>query len=172
MPLNILKARFPIQRLWFSRRGFPLFVVLAIVAASCSGVESTPATHGSANVGSVPPLENDLVTQGADLYQTSCASCHGADLSGQANWKSPNPDGSYPAPPHDSSGHTWHHSDIVLLEIVRDGLDLPESRMPTFGDQLTDDEILAILEFLKSNWGEEERAFQWQVTQQDPRTSG
>lgn len=123
-------------------------------------------------MGSVPQLENDLVTHGADLYQASCASCHGADLSGQANWKSPNPDGSYPAPPHDSSGHTWHHSDIVLLEIVRDGLELPESRMPTFGDQLTDDEILAILEFLKSNWGAEERAFQWQVTQQDSRTSG
>ncbi len=148
--------------------------MLVLVVAACSGINSMPGTLNPDGVtaASVPPLDDVLVSSGADLYEESCASCHGADLSGQSDWKSPNPDGSYPAPPHDSSGHTWHHSDVLLLEIVRDGLDLPESRMPTFGGQLSDDEILAIIEFLKSNWGEEERAFQWRVTQQDPNTAG
>ncbi len=152
---------------------FALFSLLMLVVAACSGINSPPGSQNPdiPNAASVPPLDDDLVSQGADLYQETCASCHGADLSGQDEWKSPNLDGSYPAPPHDSSGHTWHHSDTLLLEIVRDGLDLPESRMPTFGDQLSDGEVLAILEFLKSNWGEEERAFQWQVTQQDPPAS-
>jgi hypothetical protein len=45
--------------------------------------------------------------------------------------------------------------------------------MPTFGGILTDDEILSILEFLKSNWADEERTFQWQATwrAEEPRTS-
>jgi mono/diheme cytochrome c family protein len=54
----------------------------------------------------------------------------------------------------------------LLLEIVTQGSDFPQSQMPTFGDQLTDDEVRAILEYIKSWWGPEERAFQWQVTWQ------
>lgn len=88
-----------------------------------------------------PPLDRELVASGAELYQKNCASCHGADLSGDPNWKTPNDDGSYPPPPHDSSGHTWHHPDRMLIEIVREGGSSPESRMPAFGDRLTDDDI-------------------------------
>ena len=73
--------------------------------------------------------------------------------------KKPNDDSSYPPPPHDSPGHTWHHPDRVLIEIIRDGSDFPQSRMPTFGDKLTDDDIEAILEFFKDNWGSEERDY-------------
>ena len=47
---------------------------------------------------------------------------------------------------------------------TRDGAELEESRMPAFGDSLTDDEIISVLEFFKSTWGHEERAFQWHVT--------
>ena len=34
------------------------------------------------------------------------------------------------SPPHDSSGHTWHHSDQILLELIRGGSDFPQARMP------------------------------------------
>jgi mono/diheme cytochrome c family protein len=112
-------------------------------------------------------IASDPAGTGADLYQQYCAECHRADLSGDPDWKSPNDDGSYPPPPHDSSGHTWHHPDRVLVEIVRDGSDLPESRMPAFGDRLSDTDITTILEFIKSSWGEQERAYQEQVTRQD-----
>ena len=111
-------------------------------------------------------LDPDRVVRGGDLYQQYCASCHRADLSGDPGWKTPNDDGSYPPPPHDSSGHTWHHPDQVLIEIIRDGSDFPQSRMPSFGDKLTDEDIEAILEFFKTNWGQQERAYQEQVTTQ------
>ena len=75
---------------------------------------------------------------GGELYQQHCASCHLADLSGDPDGKLPNDDGSYPPPPHDSSGHTWHHSDRVLHEIIRDGSDFPHSRMPSLGEILSD----------------------------------
>lgn len=70
-------------------------------------------------------------------------------------------------PPHDSSGHTWHHPDRVLIEIIRDGSDFPQSRMPAFGDQLDDEDIEAILEYIKTSWGQEERDYQDQITRQD-----
>ena len=98
------------------------------------------------------------------IYDEYCSSCHRADLSGDPEWKKRNSDGSLRPPPHDSNGHTWHHSDQLLLTLTRDGAELEESRMPAFGAILTDDEIISVLEFLKSTWGHEERAFQWHVT--------
>jgi len=149
---------------------------VALVSSCSASDEVTASTVAPSLAGEAPPppnLDNGRVARGEELYQQNCASCHRADLSGDPNWKTPNPDGSYPPPPHDSSGHTWHHSDQLLLEIIGDGSDFPESRMPTFSGALTDEEILAIIEYFKANWGQEQRGFQWQVTWQqaerDPR---
>lgn len=102
--------------------------------------------------------------ESAQLYLERCASCHGANLEGQANWMVRRPDGKLPAPPHDETGHTWHHSDRQLLQIVRDGLATIapgyQTDMPAFGNQLTDTEILVIINYLKSRWPERARAFQ------------
>lgn len=136
--------------------GWPVSVLGLMIAASLLGACSPPA-----------PTSTEVPTRGEELYQQKCASCHGADLSGDPDWRTPNPDGSYPPPPHDSSGHTWHHPDRVLLEIIRDGSDLPQSRMPAFGDRLDDGEIEGILEFIKANWDPEERDYQRLVTRQD-----
>ena len=101
------------------------------------------------------------VALGAKVYAQQCAACHGAKLEGQPNWKSRLPNGRLPAPPHDDSGHTWHHADYVLVAIVKNGLVPPyatpgyESDMPAFGNKLTDEEIWAVLAFLKSHWSRE-----------------
>ena len=55
------------------------------------------------------------IAQGEDLYREYCAACHGADLEGQPDWRSAGPDGVLPAPPHDETGHTWHHPDGVAV---------------------------------------------------------
>ncbi|MBY6092942.1 MULTISPECIES: c-type cytochrome [Rhodobacterales] len=109
---------------------------------------------------------------GAALYQENCASCHGAELQGQPDWHSPGPDGRLPAPPHDATGHTWHHGDEILFRITRDGTAAVvgggyASDMPGFGDALTDAEIRAILDYIKSTWPERERAYQRERTQQE-----
>ena len=74
-----------------------------------------------------------------------------------------------PAPPHDASGHTWHHPDGVLFRITKEGVAAVvgggyQSDMPAFGDVLSDDEIRAVLAYIKSMWPERERAYQAEVS--------
>lgn len=113
-------------------------------------------------------VDAETLRHGQELYAEDCASCHGANLEGQPDWKRRLDNGRMPAPPHDASGHTWHHPDQDLLLIVRDGLGaiVPgyESDMPAFGSTLTDEDIGAILAFIKSTWPERERGFQAEVT--------
>lgn len=117
----------------------------------------------------VPALDPKLVAQGAGLYIRNCSRCHGANLEGAPNWKKALPDGSLPPPPHDSSGHTWHHSDALLLNIIAKGGDPAfNSKMPAFNDSLNDEEMRAILEFIKSKWGKNELEFQWWITVTTP----
>jgi S-disulfanyl-L-cysteine oxidoreductase SoxD len=73
------------------------------------------------------------------------------------NWRERGPDGLLPAPPHDPSGHTWHHPDEVLSNLTKFGVQPytgPDYRtaMPAFADKLTDEDILAILSYIKSTW--------------------
>ncbi|MXY91904.1 MAG: c-type cytochrome [Caldilineaceae bacterium SB0670_bin_27] len=98
-----------------------------------------------------------LVALGEILYQQYCASCHGAELEGQANWKIRDENGFLPAPPHDETGHTWHHPDEQLFEITKIGTEAYvgsgyRSNMIGFGDQLDDTEIWAVLAYIKSQW--------------------
>ena len=104
------------------------------------------------------PDSPDVVAQGAEFYAAACASCHGADLEGQPNWRSRNPDGRLPAPPHDERGHTWHHDATALFQLTKVGvaemIGDPDyaSDMPAFVDTLTDAEIIAVLSYIKSTW--------------------
>ena len=111
------------------------------------------------------------IAQGQLLYGARCATCHGKNLEGQPNWRTPLPSGKMPAPPHDKTGHSWHHPDDVLAGVIKFGLKPYagkdyESDMPAFGTMLRDDEIAAIVAYIKSTWPERERAYQEQMTLQ------
>ena len=133
-------------------------IVLLLLATSCQG--STKADRA-------------VIENGRLAYMENCASCHGANGEGQPDWKIPRPDGSYSAPPHDSTGHTWHHGDGLLFHYVKYGgasLEIPAfvSGMPAFAGKLSDEEIKAVILYLKTLWGAKEREFQAQVSEQDP----
>lgn len=113
----------------------------------------------------LPTRDLERVALGATLYAQHCASCHGANLEGQVDWQQPDADGALLPPPHDSSGHTWHHKDELLIEITLNGGDpQARSKMPAFKDKLSEAGVVAILDFIKSQWGQKEREFQWWMT--------
>jgi mono/diheme cytochrome c family protein len=101
---------------------------------------------------------------GRQLYAENCARCHGVNLEGQPDWMKRLPSGRLPAPPHDETGHTWHHSDKQLFELVKDGFAsiAPgyETDMPAYAQVLSDEEIVAIIDYIKSTWPERARAYQ------------
>ena len=136
-------------------------LLAAIAAASGWLIAQTKNRTGD------PPQTFDLIA-GERLYQGSCAACHGAGLEGQPDWQSPGPDGVLPAPPHDRTGHTWHHPDGMLFDytklggkeaLSRQGIEF-NSGMPGFRGQLTDAQIWNILAYIKSTWPERQRAVQ------------
>ena len=95
---------------------------------------------------------------GQKTYAQHCGACHGMKLEGQLNWRKALPNGRMPAPPHDDSGHTWHHPDAVLFGITKHGLVPPyappgyQSDMPAFAGTLNDAEIRAVLAYIESHW--------------------
>lgn len=107
----------------------------------------------------------ETMALGRTIFEAQCAACHGAQLEGQPDWQMPLPSGRLPAPPHDATGHTWHHPDDILFRIVKEGTAAIvgggyESDMPGFADVLSDAEIRAVLAYIKSTWPERERSYQ------------
>ncbi|MBX3679072.1 MAG: c-type cytochrome [Rhodocyclaceae bacterium] len=127
-------------------------VLLAATLAGCSGESASPGAADAATL-----------VLGEALYAKHCASCHGAGREGQTEWRSRKPDGRLPAPPHDETGHTWHHPMAQLFAMTKFGLVPPlapegyQSDMPAFAGILSDDEIRAVLAWIESAWPEEVR---------------
>ena len=101
--------------------------------------------------------DQDQIVAGRLVYAEQCAECHGVRLQGQKNWRQPLPEGGLPAPPHDETGHTWHHSDqqnFAYTKLGGEKIAPPgfKSNMPGFSDILTDAQIWAVLTFIKSKW--------------------
>ena len=101
-----------------------------------------------------------MITNGELLYAENCLSCHGKNLQGQQNWLNTlDEDGHRLAPPLNGSGHTWHHPPEMLSQIIKYGLKSIDSKYEgkmVGNENLTDEEILSILEYIKSVWPESE----------------
>jgi mono/diheme cytochrome c family protein len=131
-------------------------VALAAMLAAC-GDTTLPGEDPRAD-----PRDAKKLILGEKVYLQHCAACHGVELEGQPDWRARLPSGRMPAPPHDESGHTWHHPDELLFGITKHGMVRPyapagyESDMPGFAGRLSDDEIWAVLAYIKSHWKDRE----------------
>lgn len=110
------------------------------------------------------------VARGQQLYETYCQGCHGG-VTGGTMMDMP--------PKHNANGHTWHHPDCQLTDIVMNGSDAMGDmmrrmmgtsedvpRMPKFKETLTEAQVKDILAYIKTWWTEEQRQVQQQITQQ------
>ncbi|WP_434033923.1 c-type cytochrome [Cupriavidus sp. a3] len=156
--------------------------LLVVGAAAATGIALTTKRYLETPVTQESPVARQLridatdssrLVRGRQLYAQACASCHGANLEGQANWRERLANGRMPAPPHDASGHTWHHADAVLFAITKNGLvagvTAPQgyvSDMPAFRLSMSDDDILAVLAYIKSTWPDKMAAAQREATDQ------
>jgi mono/diheme cytochrome c family protein len=140
-------------------------IVLVAGVLAAGGAVAWLVSDGNHRVALDDPAQLEA---GRIIYAEHCASCHGAALEGQPNWRDPKPDGRLPAPPHDATGHTWHHPADMLFEITKCGIgtfapDGYESDMPAFAETLTDEQIWAVLAYIASQWPDDVQA-RWRAT--------
>ncbi|MCA3234216.1 MAG: cytochrome c [Cupriavidus sp.] len=149
-------------------------VAATVIALQAKRYLETPQIPDRARSGRELRIDtSDLqrVERGRQLYAQACAACHGAKLEGQPNWRDRLPSGRLPAPPHDASGHTWHHADAILFALTKNGLvpgvSAPSnyvSDMPAFKSSMSDEDIVAVLAYIKSTWPEKMQAAQREAT--------
>lgn len=137
-------------------RRLTIIVVAAVLAAAVAAVWTW---RGRTAIDAGNPRQ---VARGAELYRAHCAECHGGQLQGEPDWQVRKPSGELPAPPHDVSGHTWHHSDEQLFAMTKYGMTRfapPDYKtaMPAFVGRLSDADIRAVLAFIKASWPEDIR---------------
>ena len=116
------------------------------------------------------------IAAGQRIYQAQCAACHGVNGEGQRGWEALNAAGERPAPPHDRHGHTWKHSDAMLYRIVAEGWRDPFNKtsrltMPAFGQTLSPAETREVIDYLKTLWTPQQRAFQREESRKAPYPS-
>ncbi len=137
---------------------------LAAAAVLLSGMLAYQlyAPTADAPAWALQPENAKMVSNGQAIYAVHCASCHGDNLEGQRNWRRL-ASGRLPAPPHDETGHTWHHDDQALFNVTKYGPQYVaganyQSDMPAFEGVISDAEIVAALSFIKSMWSADVRA--------------
>ena len=141
-------------------------VLGAAIAVALAGVLWLGVGRSAApSSGALLRPDDALVTElGGRVYRSHCAACHGAQLEGQPDWRTRGADGRLPAPPHDASGHTWHHPDELLFRITKHGMAQAaglrdyDSAMPVYDGVLSDAEIVAVLSWIKAQWPADVRA--------------
>jgi len=149
----------------------PIAAIVALALAGAVGGLSLASSDGAP--GLLRPDDAGVVALGERVYDAECAACHGADLEGEEDWTARGPDGLLPAPPHDETGHTWHHPDALLFAITKYGTEPVvgggyRSAMMGFEEHLSDDAIVAVLSYIKSTWPAEIR----QGRERAPRQTG
>lgn len=148
------------RKSWIAAAVIAVAAVVAVVGASLFW----SADRDSASTVRLRPDDAAVTALGQKVFAAQCASCHGVRLEGQPNWRERGPDGRLPAPPHDASGHTWHHTDELLFRITKLGVaraaNLKDyaSAMPAYEGVLSDAEIVAVLSWIKAQWPPDIRA--------------
>ena len=159
-----------------SIRPYLRLMVLALACAAI-GLSGYLLLRGSPNETTGMTDNAELVDLGAQVYAAQCAACHGANLEGQPNWRERKPDGKLPAPPHDETGHTWHHDDKTLFALTKFGLfklvgqHVPTD-MPAYDGVLSDREIHAVLAYIKSRWPAHVRQRQAEISNRAATPAG
>ena len=108
------------------------------------------------------PITRDsvlMIARGKIIYENNCVSCHQVNLVGAENWKGFDEDGHRKAPPLNGTGHTWHHDDATLHNIIKYGLAKIvknyDGKMIGFGDKINDKQVDSVLSYIKSHWEDE-----------------
>ncbi|WP_338805498.1 cytochrome c [Pseudomonas chlororaphis] len=123
---------------------------LAAIARYLKSLPGDPQRDGTPWQYQAVSAASRLDSPGAHTYVTRCASCHGLDGQGQAEWMPPLAGATSALAKENASAIniTLNGSQRVVAAGVPDAY-----RMPAFREQLSDREIAEVLTFVRGTWG-------------------
>ena len=131
-----------------------MILLSSVIMFSCDdGANSSTASIDKKTV--IRNIDPVQYSQGARLFQLNCAICHGQHGEGAKDWRTPDEQGKNPAPPLNGTGHTWHHSNKALVNVIRNGTTKIGGNMPAWKDKLSKSEITLILTWITAQWPDE-----------------
>lgn len=141
----------------------PIALLAATLAVAGCTDQDDAADQGTSSNGGMtgqqtvqrPAISQETLAQGRQVFVQNCAACHGSEGQGAPNWQKPGPDGKYPAPPLNGTGHAWHHPMEALKQTIRHGTLRIGGSMPPWKDQLSEEEIQAVIYWFQSQWPDE-----------------
>ena len=159
----------PRPRLWiWAALGFVILILGVPTVLALANKSNPQVERGARLYAELANQGKPQVERGAQLYGANCQRCHGGATAVQMVGI---------APPHNANGHTWHHSDcdfktFVLIgfseteEMRRQEMGIPKEapRMPSFKDALSEQDVDAIMGYIKTWWTPEQREVQAKVT--------
>jgi mono/diheme cytochrome c family protein len=121
----------------------------------------------SSSTGLMPQRVYDAqqLALGQQVYAANCAVCHGDKAQGASNWQQRNPDGTFPPPPLNGTGHSWHHSTEVLYDVIANGSQPGQGMMPAWKDKLVKEQIDAVILWFQSLWPDQVYAAWYEMQQ-------
>lgn len=111
----------------------------ATTNASTTSTANANAT-APANTNAAAPM-NTEVALGEEVFESSCASCHGVDGKGMEIFKKSG------IPDFTDAAWQKKESDEELLDVIRNG---EGTVMPAWKDKLSDEEIKSVLKYVRS----------------------
>lgn len=135
------------------RRLCNILVIIALMIFLLTACDQKPSVSMS-STGQMPERQYDenILVAGKKIYSENCAQCHGVNAEGANNWQQRNSDGTFPAPPLNGSGHAWHHSSAVLVDMIQNGSKPGEGNMPAWKDKLSREQIESVIQYFQSLW--------------------
>lgn len=123
---------------------------LGAIAHYLKSLPGDPSRDGPAWQYQASELSAASTAPGAHTYVSRCATCHGLDGRGQAEWMPPLAGATSALAREDASAIniTLNGSQRIVAAGVPDAY-----RMPAFREQLSDREIAEVLSFVRSTWG-------------------
>jgi cbb3-type cytochrome c oxidase subunit III len=119
-----------------------------LIVASAAWLPASAATaQGNPDAAAIKnpvPANAESIDAGKRLYQRHCASCHGANAEGGSG------NDLIPAAP-DLTDKEWKHggNDGEIFSAIKNGIP-PDLNMIPFGDQLKDQEIWSVVNYIRS----------------------
>ena len=130
--------------------GWIWLIILGVIFILAGAVLAMRQENNTQVTSLLAPQE--VLTQGEAICSETYAACHGVEGEGNVG------------PALNGSMHAWHHVDSQLRSFIRDGI--PGPVMVGHKDHLSDEEIDAVISYIKAWWTPEQR--QMQLTGRHP----